>query len=70
MQEGYHEKEYSCFDFPAHSVFILEVFWGSLDASIFGNSSSAANINRSKPPIIQIIILDPFLMTMIRRSLR
>ena len=71
MQEGYHEKEYSCFDFPAHSMFILEVFWGSLGASIFGNSSLAANNNRSRLPIIQkiIIILDPFLTTMIRRNL-
>ena len=70
MQEGYHEKEYSCFDFPAHSMFILDKFWGSLVASIFGNSSSATNNNRSRLPIIQIIIFDSFLMTMIRWSLR
>ena len=46
-------KEYSCFDhsdFPAHSVFASDVCWGSLGTSIFGNSSSAANITRSRLP--------------------
>ena len=46
-------KEYSCFDhsdFPAHSMFTFDVCWGSLGTSIFGNSSSAANITRSKLP--------------------
>ena len=41
-------KEYSCFDFPAHSLFTFDVFWGSLGTSIFGNSISAANNTRSR----------------------
>ena len=43
-------KEYSCFDFPAHSIFKFDVFWGSLDTSFFGNSSPAANNSRSRLP--------------------
>ena len=39
----YQEKECSCFDFLAHSMFTFDVFCGSLCTSIFGNSSLAAN---------------------------
>ena len=38
----YQEKECSCFDFLAHSMFIFGVFCGSLCTSIFDNSSLAA----------------------------
>ena len=44
-------KEYSRFDhsdFPAHSVFTSDVYWGHLGTSILGNSSSAANNTWSK----------------------
>ena len=41
-------QEYSCFDFPAHSMFPSDVFWGSLGTSIFGNSSSAENNTQSR----------------------
>ena len=37
-------------DFPAHSVFTSDVCWGSLDASIFGNSISIANNTQSRLP--------------------
>ena len=43
-------KECNCFDhsdFPAHSVSTFDVCCGSLDTSILGNSSSAANNTRS-----------------------
>ena len=46
-------KEYRCFDhsnFPAHLMFTSDVCWGSLGTSIFGNSSSAANITPSRLP--------------------
>ena len=43
FQEDYHKKEYSCFDFPTHSMFTFDVFWSCLGTSIFGNSISAAN---------------------------
>ena len=44
-------KEHCCLDhsdFPAHSLFTSDVCWGSLDTSIFGNSSSAASNTRSR----------------------
>ena len=44
-------KEYCCFDhsdFLAHSLFAFDVCCGSLDTSIFGNSSSAASNTRSR----------------------
>ena len=40
---GWSHKECSCFDFPANSTFIFDIFGGSLGTSIFENSSSAAN---------------------------
>ena len=40
-------KEYSCFDFPAHSIFKFDMFWGSLGTSIF------------KTQVHPQIILDP-----------
>ena len=43
LPERYQEKECSCFDFLAHSLFTFDVFCGSLCTSIFGNSSLAAN---------------------------
>ena len=43
-------KEYSCFDFPVHSVFIFDVCWGSLGTRVFGNSRSAGNNTRSSLP--------------------
>ena len=49
LQEAGH-KEYSCFDFPAHSMFTFDEFSGSLGTSIFGNSSSATNNTRSRLP--------------------
>ena len=33
LQEGYHEKEYSCFDFPAHSMFTFDVLAWALVSS-------------------------------------
>ena len=42
---SWSHKEYSCFKFLVHSVFI---FWGSLGTSIFGNSSSTTNNTRSR----------------------
>ena len=50
LQERYHDKECSCFDFPSHSMFTFDVFCGSLGTSIFGNSSSAANNTGSRLP--------------------
>ena len=47
-KEGYHEKEYSCFDFPAHLVFKFDVFWGSLGTSV-----------SSETQVQPQIILDP-----------
>ena len=47
---NWSNKEYSWFDFPAHSVSTFNVFWGSLGTSIFGNSSSVANNTRSRLP--------------------
>ena len=44
------DKEYSCFDFLAHSMFSFDVFWDSLGTSIFGNSSSVTNNSRSRLP--------------------
>ena len=46
-------KEYCCFDhsdFLAHLLFAFDVCWGSLDTSIFRNSSSAASNTRSTLP--------------------
>ena len=46
-------KEYCCFDhsdFLAHLLFAFDVCWGSLDTSIFRNSSSAASNTRSRLP--------------------
>ena len=46
-------KEHSCFDHsdkPAQSMVTLDVCWGSLGTSIFGNSSSAANDTPSRLP--------------------
>ena len=46
-------KKYSCFDnsdFPAHSIFTFDVYWGNLGTSIFGNSSPAANKTWSRLP--------------------
>ena len=37
-------------DFPAHSMFTFDEFFGSLGTSIFRNSSSAANNTRSRLP--------------------
>ena len=46
-------KEYCCFDhsdFPAHSMFTVDVCWGSLGTNIFPNSSSAESNTRSRLP--------------------
>ena len=41
-------KEYSCFDhsadFPVHSMFTFDVWWGSLGTRLFENSSSAPQL--------------------------
>ena len=47
---SWSHKKYSCFEFPAHSMFTFDVFWGSLGTSTFGNSSSATNNTRSRLP--------------------
>ena len=57
------EAGHSCFDFPLHSVFTFDVFWGSLDTSIFRNSSSAAYNTRSR---LTSRLSSPFLMTMFK----
>ena len=49
LQEAGHIKN-SYFDFPAHSRFIFDEFWGSLGTSIFGKWSSAASNTRSWLP--------------------
>ena len=41
-------EEYSCFDFPAYSMFTFDEFCGSLGTSIFGSSSP--NNTRSRLP--------------------
>ena len=54
LQESGHIKNiyyiYSCFDFPAHSMFTFDEFLGSLGTSISGKSSSVTNNARSRPP--------------------
>ena len=60
-------KDYSCIDhsdFPAHSVFTFDVYWGSLGTSIFGNSSSAANNTWSRLPS-RLSVSDDYEITMI-----
>ena len=48
LQEAGHIKNiYSCFDFPAHSMFTFDDFWGNCVSSIFGKSSS--NVNNTRP---------------------
>ena len=47
---SWSHKDYSCFDFPGHLMFTFDEFGDSLRTSIFGNSSSAANITRSILP--------------------
>ena len=47
---NWSHKEHSCFDLPAHSVFIFHVFWGRLCTNILGNSCSAVNNIRSRLP--------------------
>ena len=52
LQEAGHIKNiyyiYSCFDFPAHSMFTFHESRGSMGTSIFGKSSSTANNTRSR----------------------
>ena len=54
LQEAGHIKNiyyiYSCFDFPAHSMFTYDVFWASLGTSIFMKSNLAAINTRSRLP--------------------
>ena len=45
---SWSHKEYSCFDFPVHSVFTFVEFWGGLGTTIFRNSSSAGNNTRCR----------------------
>ena len=45
---SWSHKEYSCFDFPVHSIFTFDVLSGSLGTIIFGNSSSVASNTRSR----------------------
>ena len=47
---SWSHKKYSQFDLPVHSMFTSYVFWSSLGASIFRNSSSVANNTRSRLP--------------------
>ena len=60
-------KEYNCFDhsdLPAHSMFTFDVCRGSLDTSIFGNSSSAANNTWSRLPS-RLSVSDDYEITII-----
>ena len=53
LQEAGHTKNtvvLQITDFPAHSMFTFDEFFGSPGTSIFGNLSSAANNTRSRLP--------------------
>ena len=44
--------EYNCLDFPADSMFIFDIFWGSLGTSIIGDSSSPVSNTQSRLPSV------------------
>ena len=48
--KSWSDKEYSLFDFPAHSMFTFDLFWGRLGTIIFGKSSPAAKNTWSRLP--------------------
>ena len=50
LQEAANIKNTVVFDFPGHLLFTFNVFWGCLDTSIFGKSSSSANNTWSRLP--------------------
>ena len=54
-------KEYSCFDFPAHSIFTFTLFCDRLGTNIFGSLSWVVSNTRPRLPFIQTIL--SFLVT-------
>ena len=57
-------------NFPAHSVFIFDVCWDSLGASIFRNSSSTANNTRCPDYLPDyLFVSDDYEITMITRQM-